>query len=117
LQEEAERRRAGGQPGHQGAGRKLASEDQVDEIVDHYPEACQGCGHEFGEKEGAASRRCGRRQVAELPAISVILSEHRTHRLCCPRCRRETSATLPAELAGSAFGPRLLGGHGDLDRA
>src|SRR5262249_61805328 len=31
----------------------------------------------------------------------------RTRRLCCPRCRRETSARLPAEIAGSAFGPTL----------
>ncbi|MBV8943030.1 MAG: hypothetical protein JO342_09320 [Solirubrobacterales bacterium] len=31
-------RSGGGQPGHQGAGRDLKPEDQVDEIVDHYPE-------------------------------------------------------------------------------
>ena len=31
LQGDAERRQAGGQPGHQGAGRKLLPEDQVDE--------------------------------------------------------------------------------------
>ncbi|HEY7932537.1 MAG TPA: DUF6444 domain-containing protein, partial [Solirubrobacteraceae bacterium] len=41
-------RAAGGQPGHRGSGRKLAPEDQVDEIVDHYPDSCHGCGHEFG---------------------------------------------------------------------
>jgi len=39
-------RRAGGQPGHKGSGRKLAPGDQVDEIVDHYPERCGGCEHE-----------------------------------------------------------------------
>jgi hypothetical protein len=27
--------KAGGQPGHRGSGRKLAPEDQLDEIVDH----------------------------------------------------------------------------------
>ena len=37
-------RKAGGQPGHAGSGRELKPEDQVDEIVDHYPEACRGCG-------------------------------------------------------------------------
>jgi len=107
VQEEAERRRAGGQPGHPGAGRKLLPEDQVDEIVDRYPDCCHGCGHEFSEQERAASERCGRHQIAELPPISVILSEHRTHRLRCPRCKQSTTATPPAELAGSAFGPRL----------
>ncbi|MGH8734253.1 MAG: IS66 family transposase, partial [Burkholderiales bacterium] len=49
----------------------------------------------------------GRHQVAELPPISVLVSEHRTHRLRCPRCRRRTSAALPAEISGSAFGPKL----------
>jgi len=36
MRRERERRKAGGQPGHQGAGRDLKPEDQVDEIVDHY---------------------------------------------------------------------------------
>jgi hypothetical protein len=31
-------RKAGGQPGHRGSGRELEPEDQVDEIVDHYPQ-------------------------------------------------------------------------------
>jgi transposase len=38
LRAEGERRRAGGQRGHPGSGRGLRPEDQVDEIVDHYPE-------------------------------------------------------------------------------
>jgi len=100
-------RKAGGQSGHEGAGRPLLPEDQVDVIVDHYPERCHGCGHEFGAEKLSATGRSGRYQVAELPPLAVILSEHRTQRLRCPRCRRETSATLPADLSGSAFGPRL----------
>src|SRR5271165_514824 len=46
LRWEGERRGVGGQPGHEGAGRDLKAEDQIDEIVDHYPEACGGCGRE-----------------------------------------------------------------------
>jgi transposase len=104
---DAERRRAGAQPGHRGAGRELLAEDQVDEIVDHYPACCERCGHEFGEEERTSSGRPGRHQVAELPPVRVIVSEHHTHRLRCPRCRRRTSAALPAEISGSAFGPKL----------
>jgi transposase len=37
----------------------------------------------------------------------VVVSEHRTHRLRCPRCRAKTTALLPGELSDSAFGPRL----------
>jgi len=107
LQADAERRGAGGQPGHRGAGRELLPEDQVDEIVDHYPDCCEGCGHEFGEQERSSSRSPGRHQLAELPPTRVIVSEHRAHRLRCPRCRRRTTAALPAEVARSAFGPTL----------
>ena len=100
-------RKAGGQPGHRGSGRKLAPEERVDEIVDHYPQSCRGCGHRFGAEERQPSRRFGRRQQAELPPITVIVSEHRTHRLRCPDCGRDTAAKLPERLGSSAFGPRV----------
>ena len=104
---EGERRRAGGQPGHRGAGRELTPEDQIDEIVDHYSQACGGCGREFTADEQRPRRRFGRYQVAELPPISVVVTEHRTHHLCCPTCRLRTAARLPDGIGGSAFGPRL----------
>jgi len=37
----------------------------------------------------------------------VTFTEHRTHQLRCRYCRARTSASLPAEVACSAFGPRL----------
>jgi transposase len=100
-------RKAGGQPGHPGSGRELKPEDQVDENVDHYPDTCGGCGQKFLEDEQRPGSRFGRHQVAELPPISVILVEHRTHRLGCPGCGIKTTAGLPAGIAGSAFGPNL----------
>jgi len=100
-------RKAGGQEGHRGAGRELAGEDQVDEIVAHYPQACHGCGREFSEHERRPGGRFGRHQVCELPPISVLLVEHCTHRLHCPECGTRTTASLPAGIGGSAFGPRL----------
>ena len=99
-------RQAGAQPGHRGAGRKLAAEDQVDEIVDHFPESCRRCGHGFELSERGPSSRFGRHQVAELPPSAVHLTEHRTHRLRCPECKAKTTAALPDEVEGSAFGPR-----------
>ena len=100
-------RQAGAQRGHEGSGRKLLGEDQVDEIVDHYPDECGGCGHQFSADEQVPGRRFGRHQVAELPTVAVIVSEHRTHRLCCSGCKARTSGVLPGDVAGSAFGPRL----------
>jgi transposase len=107
LAKDGAKRKAGAQEGHRGAGRRLAPEDQVDEIVEHYPDSCRGCGHEFSEDERRPDRRFGRHQVAELPPISVLLVEHRTQRLRCPDCRVETTAALPAGIGSSAFGPRL----------
>ena len=107
MRREGEQRKAGGQAGHRGAGRGLKPSDQVDEIVDHYPDACGGCGRRFGEEQHRPAGRFGRHQVAELPAISVLLIEHRTHQLRCRHCRARTSARLPHEAAESAFGPRL----------
>jgi transposase len=106
MRREGERRKAGGQPGHRGAGRDLKPEDQVDEVVDHYPEGCGGCGQRFDEEQRRSGGRCGRPQVAELPPISVLFSEHRTHQLRGRHCRARTSASLPEEIAGSPFGPR-----------
>src|SRR6185437_15220612 len=37
MRREGEQRKAGGQPGHRGAGRELGPKDQIDELVDHYP--------------------------------------------------------------------------------
>jgi hypothetical protein len=49
LAEQGTKRKAGGQEGDPGAGRRLAPEDRVDEIVAHYPQACGGCGRELSE--------------------------------------------------------------------
>lgn len=100
-------RKPGAQPGHEGSGRKLLDEDQIDEIVEHYPAVCEGCGHEFSEEAGELSERFGRHQVADLPPVAVIWCEHRTHRLRCPCCGERTTARLPPGVGASLFGPGL----------
>jgi transposase len=96
----------GGQSGHEGHGRELLPAWAVDELVDHWPGRC-GCGHVFAEAERVASREPARHQVEELPQIAVRVTEHRCQRVCCPGCGLERTGVLPAEIAGSAFGPRL----------
>jgi transposase len=106
LKKDGNKREAGGQPGHRGAGRELLPEDRVQEIVDHYPDQCGGCGREFTDSEKVPRHGPGRHQVAELPPIGVVYTEHRTHRLRCPGCRERTRAKLGA-IGESAFGPGL----------
>jgi transposase len=107
MRREGERRAQGGQPGHRGAGRELKPSDQMDEIVDHFPDACGGCGARFAPERQRPASRFGRHQVAELPPISVVFTEHRSHQLRCRHCRARTSARLPQEIGSSPFGCRL----------
>jgi transposase len=107
MRREGEGRKAGGQSGHPGVGRELRLEDQMDEIVDHFPDACGGCGRRFDVGQRTPSSRFGRHQVAELPPISVTWTEHRTHQLRCRDCLARTSARVPERIGACAFGPRL----------
>lgn len=100
-------RKPGGQSGHRGAGRGLLPEEEIDQIVDHYPDACEDCGRAFSEAERETSERFGRHQVADLPPIAVLYFEHRTHRLRCPCCGKRTTAKLPAGVGDWSFGPGL----------
>ncbi len=106
LKEDRAQRKAGGQAGHPGVGRELLPEEEMSEIVDHYPTECHGCGHEFGDGEKVPRSGAGRHQVAELPPITVFYTEHRTQRLRCPECRKRTRAALGV-VGESAFGPNL----------
>jgi transposase len=76
------------------------------EIVNHYPDECDGCGREFTDGEKVPRHGPGRHQVAELPPTAVVYIEHRTHRLRCPGCAERTRARL-GRIGESAFGPSL----------
>jgi transposase len=101
-----QKREPGGQPGHPGSGRQLLPEDRMQEVVDHYPDDCSGCGREFTDSEKVPRHGPGRHQVAELPPTAVFYVEHRTHRLRCPGCRKRTRAILGV-VGESPFGPGL----------
>jgi transposase len=97
----------GGQPGHEGRHRRLLPPEQVDEVVEHWPERGRSCAHVFGAPDLVDAAEPWRHQVAEVPPTAVIVSEHRLHGVCCPECASSTRAELPAGVPRSAFGPRL----------
>jgi transposase len=99
-------RKRGGQHGHEGRYRRLLASEQVDEIVEHWPDRCRSCAHVFAAPEHVDAAEPSRRQVAELPPIAVRVTEHRLHRVCCPACATVTAAEPPAA-SRWAFGPRL----------
>jgi transposase len=99
-------RKPGGQQGHEGRHRRLLPPEQVDEIVEHWPDRCRSCARAFGERARVDAAGPSRRQLAELPPIAVRVTEHRLHRVCCPACATVTTAEPPAA-SRWAFGPRL----------
>jgi hypothetical protein len=101
------RKKTGRRPGKQSGepGATLRQVEVPDEIVDHVPAACAGCG---GRLRAAADAGVVRRQVFDLPRVRARVTEHRLHRRGCRRCGVITTAVAPAGVnAATCYGPRL----------
>src|SRR2546427_3314182 len=96
-------RKSGGQSGHEGHGRKLKPESEVDQIIDVRPEQCGQCGTLLLGEDPAPERH----QVTELPRITPIVTEYRRHCLGCVACGARTQAAWPAMMPMGSFGPRV----------
>ncbi len=100
------RRKRGGQPGHRGARRNLLPLEQVDEVVDHYPSACENCWESLPQVPDPDAKRY---QCTEIPPVKPHTTEHRRHSVCCPDCGYKTRAPYDEKLIPSSpFGPRLM---------
>jgi transposase len=96
-------KKPGGQKGH--PGRTLSFSDTPDQIVVHSPVCCAGCGKALAGVEGCQTQR---RQVVDLPPLSLVTTEHRIESKRCPDCGFETVAAFPAEVETTVqYGPRL----------
>ncbi len=96
------KRRRGKQRGAKGKGLEMSA--TPDEVVDHRPGRCEGCGAELDE--GTPSEFSAR-QVVELPEVRPVVTEHRSHACRCS-CGHLTRAPFPAEArAPVTYGPRL----------
>lgn len=98
------RRPSGRKPGKQpgGQGFRLAPRAVPDEVREHAPQSCRGCGADLGHAPvvGVASR-----QVFDLPVIALVAVEHRAQRRACS-CGVVTGAPFPPEAsAPTCYGP------------
>jgi len=100
-------RKRGGQPGHQGACRRLLPAEQVDEIVMVVPDICRHCEQPFPETPTRRRARIWRHQVVELLPLAVRVTEYRMAMRRCPACRKHTRAELPVGVPRRPFGTRL----------
>ena len=93
-------RRPGGQDGHEGSG--LAQVADPDEVFDHAPVACSGCGASLA---GAPVVSVESRQVFDLPPVALRTVEHRLHHRRCA-CGTTTMAPAPPRCGAPVqYGP------------
>ena len=95
-------RKPGGQAGHPGS--TLSQVSTPDEVIVHEPSACHGCGAGLA---GAREAGTVRRQVFDIPPVSVRVVEHQ---LVCRECvcGLRTRADAPAGVdAAVQYGPRI----------
>jgi len=97
-------RKRGGQPGHAGQTRELAPPEEVDEIVDQDPSACENCGASL-EQEPRIDAFL--RQVTETPWYKAFVKEFRLWLKVCSKCGKTTRGQMPKNMPGGAFGPQL----------
>jgi transposase len=100
-------RKRGGQKGHRGHHRKLLPPGQVDCYEHYIPSHCKHCGDDLPRQAGAADPKPHRHQVAELPPITAVLTEHQGHARTCRTCGKITRAPIPPSVLAHVTGPRL----------
>lgn len=97
-------RRSGGKRGKRPGdpGRHLAQVADPDEVVEHTPASCAGCGAGLDEAEVVGASR---RQVFDIPPLRLRTVEHRALRRRCG-CGHVTAAVFPVEATAPAcYGP------------
>jgi len=84
-------KKSGGQKGHTGETLRQAADP--DEIVDHYPSICSGCG---GALTPGMAPDFAARQVHDLPEPRpLVVTEHRSHVCQCAGCGARTRGVFP----------------------
>ncbi|MGH3553632.1 MAG: IS66 family transposase [Mycobacterium sp.] len=102
---ELSKRKAGGQPGHEGKHREMAPAERVDHHSRHLPQECS-CGHRFDGSEERVDDPVVHQQW-ELAPVRPLVFEYELLRLRCPGCGKPRLADLPAGVSWSAFAARL----------
>jgi len=98
-------RKRGGQKGRRGSHRVLLPPERVNEVVDLFPDQCEGCADALPEKEDPGALRY---QQLDLRDHRPHLTEWRRHEGHCKRCGAWTRAPYdPKKIPSVAFGPCL----------
>jgi len=95
------RKATGGQAGH--VGHTLEQVETPDQIMIHRPSQCEACQYELGTVAGQIKER---RQIHDLPALHLVVTEHQVEVLTCPACHHQTVGSFPTDVSAPAqYGP------------
>ncbi len=96
-------RKPGGQKGRQGNTLKMV--EIAGTIERHVPGYCSFCGHNVSD---SPSCFVGKRQVFDIPEITVHVTEHQVYQKRCSICGHETISSFPAGIQSPvSYGPNL----------
>jgi transposase len=90
-------KQAGGQPGHR--GHHLRQVQTPDEVLIHVVTSCEHCQQDLCAQPADLPER---RQVIDLPAKRLWVTEHRVEEKQCPVCSHRTRAPFPATVLAPA---------------
>ncbi len=100
-------RKPGGQPGHPGHARTRLPPGRVNEVVPYCPAICERCQAALPQAPQLDDPEPAWHQVAEIPLMPAIVTEHQAHGRHCPACGHCTWAEIPAHIRAHAFGVNL----------
>ena len=96
-------REVGGQPSHEGETLEMVA--VPDRVEVHRMEQCPHCQCDLSAIE---AEQHGRRQVFDIPAVRIEITEHQVEMKRCPHCAKEVAASYPVDVSQRVqYGPRL----------
>lgn len=97
-------KKPGGQLGHRGETLRLVA--TPDAVVEHRPAVGMHCQTPLDGGEPVVLRE--RRQVQELPAVRLLVTEHQALHVRCPACAQVSVGAFPAQVSSRAqYGPQV----------
>ncbi|MBY0458958.1 MAG: IS66 family transposase, partial [Gemmataceae bacterium] len=100
-------RKRGGQNGHRGHHRTRLPQSRVNEIIIYLPDVCNGCHMSLPSEPGRNDHEFACHQVAELPVMAAVVTEHQAQTRTCSHCGLLNYGTIPAAVRAHVFGPRM----------
>lgn len=96
-------RRQGGQKGHKGHTLEMVAEPHYREV--RALASCPHCAHDLSQEPVVGHEK---RQLFDLPAIALEVTEYQAEMKQCPACQQQVKAAFPEGITAAVqYGPRL----------